>query len=60
MLATALRTQRQNSDWRLSYGDALAKLGKTNEAELKFREVLALEPANAEAWKKLRELNRKY
>jgi Flp pilus assembly protein TadD len=60
MLEQALKSQRQNTGWRLLYGEALAKLGKRNEAELKFREVLALEPANAEAWKKLGELNRKY
>jgi spermidine synthase len=60
MLEQALKSQRHNTGWRLLYGEALAKLGKKNEAALKFREVLALEPANAEAWKKLGDLNRKY
>lgn len=59
-LQEALRGQRRNTEWRLLYGDVLVKLGRTKEAELKFREVLALEPASAEAWKKLGELNRKY
>jgi spermidine synthase len=60
MLEQALKTQRNNTGWRLLYGEALRNLGRTDEAELKFREVLALEPDNAEAWKKLRELKRKY
>jgi tetratricopeptide (TPR) repeat protein len=60
MLEQALKSQRHNTGWRLLYGEALAKVGKRNEAELKFREVLALEPGNAEAWKKLKELKRKY
>jgi spermidine synthase len=59
-LQEALRGQRRNTEWRLLYGDALVKLGRTKEAELKFREVLALEPSSAEAWKKLGELNSKY
>jgi spermidine synthase len=59
-LQEALRGQRRNTEWRLLYGDALVKLGRTKEAELKFREVLALEPGSVEAWKKLGELNRKY
>jgi spermidine synthase len=59
-LAEALKTQRRNTGWRLGYGEVLAKLGRLKEAELKFREVLALEPDNAEAWKKLKELRSKY
>lgn len=59
-LAAALKTQRHNTRWRIGYGDVLVKLGKRKEAELKFREALALETDNAEAWKKLKELKSKY
>jgi len=60
MLAQALKTQRHNTTWRNLYGEVLVKLGRTHEAEMKFREALALEPSNAEAWRKLKELERKY
>ncbi|HEY2990586.1 MAG TPA: fused MFS/spermidine synthase [Candidatus Binatia bacterium] len=60
MLERALKNQRYNASWRLLYGEALEKLGRMKEAELKFREVLALEPGDAEAWKKLSELKKKY
>jgi uncharacterized protein HemY len=59
-LQTALSRQRRNTEWRMRYGDVLVKLGKTNEAEHQYREVLALEPNAAEAWKKLGELKKKY
>jgi spermidine synthase len=57
---TALRYQKMNHGWRRSLGIALAQTGKLREAEQKFREVLALSPDDAEAWRELRKLGKKY
>ncbi len=56
----AVRMKRRRDDWRLALGQAYAKLGKTLEAERKYRELLAFNPDDAEAWKALQELGKKY
>ncbi len=56
----ALRGQRNNIQWRLAMANALAKLGKAKAAEMKYREVLALSPDEAEAWTGLRDLGARY
>ncbi|MCE3242757.1 MAG: hypothetical protein K0Q83_3264, partial [Deltaproteobacteria bacterium] len=40
----ALRLRRRRNDWRRILGQAYAQLGRTGEAERKFREVLAFSP----------------
>jgi spermidine synthase len=59
-LQQALLRQRKNSEWRLLQARALTRLGRTREAELRYREVLALEPSNGEAWQGLKSLGRRY
>lgn len=56
----ALRRQRRNARWRLALADALSHLGRSDEAELKYREALALEPGLSEAWSGLKSLGRRY
>jgi spermidine synthase len=56
----ALRTHRRNTQWRLLHAQASAKLGRAREAELRYREVLALEPSSREAWLGLKGLGKKY
>jgi len=56
----ALRRHRENTQWRLSWAKALEQLGKTREAEEKYRQVLALDPNSSEAWKGLRQLGKRY
>ncbi len=56
----AVRLKRKNNDWRRSLGITLAKLGKVREAEEKFREVLAFSSSDAEAWRELKKLGKRY
>ncbi len=56
----ALRLRRRRNDWRLSLGQAYAKMGKYREAERKYREVLAFSPEDTDAWKGLRDLGKRY
>jgi spermidine synthase len=56
----ALRLQRRRNDWRLSLAQAYAKLGKVSDAEQNYREVLALSPNDADAWRGLEALGKKY
>lgn len=56
----AVKLRRRNTDWRRSMGIALAKMGKVEEAEEKFREVLALNSDDASAWQELHKLGKKY
>lgn len=58
--AQAVRFRKKNNDWRRSLGIALAKMGKTREAERKYREVLALSSSDAEAWRELQKLGKRY
>jgi len=51
---------RRNSAGRRALGLALAKMGRNREAEEKFREVLALDADDADAWKALRQLGKRY
>lgn len=56
----ALKHQRRNTQWRLALARALKNSGKTKEAEVKYREVLALNPNESEAWKGLKNLGERY
>ena len=56
----ALRMRRRRNDLRFSLGQAYAQLGKTAEAEQKYREILALAPDDADALKALQELGKRY
>jgi len=47
-------------EWRRALGSALAKMGNLKEAENKYREVLALNSDDAEAWRELRSLGKRY
>src|SRR4030065_712383 len=49
----ALRMRRRRNDWRLALGQAYAQLGKTTEAERKYREVLAFSADDVDALKGL-------
>jgi tetratricopeptide (TPR) repeat protein len=56
----ALRMRRRRNDWRQALGNAYAQLGKIREAERKYREVLAFAPDDADAWKALEAIGKKY
>jgi predicted membrane-bound spermidine synthase/Tfp pilus assembly protein PilF len=56
----ALRMRRRNNNWRLALGNAYAQLGKLRQAELKYREVLALSPDDADAWKALESIGKRF
>ena len=56
----ALRMRRRRNDLRFSLGQAYAQLGRTAEAEQKYREILSLAPDDADALKALQELGKKY
>ena len=58
----ALRGDVEQVSWRLNLGIALAQLGPIHagEAELRLREVLAMEPANTRAWEELHKLGRRF
>jgi predicted membrane-bound spermidine synthase/tetratricopeptide (TPR) repeat protein len=56
----ALRMRRRRNDWRFSLGQAYGQLGKLRDAERKYREVLAFSPDDAEAWKALEQIGRRY
>lgn len=56
----ALRLRRRRNDWRRILGQAYAQLGRTGEAERKFREVLAFSPDDVEAWRGLQSIGKKY
>jgi tetratricopeptide (TPR) repeat protein len=56
----ALRMRRRQNDLRFSLGQAYAQLGRTRAAEQKYREVLSLSPDDADAWKALEDLGKKY
>ena len=56
----ALRMRRRQNEWRFALGHAYARLGKFREAERKYREILAFSPDDAEAWKALEAIGRRY
>lgn len=56
----AIRLRRKNIEWRRSLGIALAKSGNVKEAEQRFREVLAFSSDDAEAWRELKKLGKRY
>jgi uncharacterized protein HemY len=56
----ALRLKRTNVELRRKLGIALAKIGKTKEAEQKFREVLASSPDDSESWRELQKIGKRY
>jgi predicted membrane-bound spermidine synthase/tetratricopeptide (TPR) repeat protein len=56
----ALRMRRRRNDLRFSLGQAYAQLGKLKEAEQKYREILSLAPDDADAFKALQDLGKRY
>jgi spermidine synthase/Flp pilus assembly protein TadD len=58
----ALRSNVEQVTWRLNLGISLAELGPqaTREAEQRFREVLAMDPANTRAWEELRKFGTRF
>ncbi len=56
----ALRMRRRRNDLRMELGKAYAKLGRTAEAEQKFRQVLAFSADDADAWRELQLLGKAY
>ncbi len=56
----ALRMRRRRNDLRMELGKAYAKLGRTVEAEQKFRQVLAFSADDADAWRELQLLGKAY
>jgi tetratricopeptide (TPR) repeat protein len=56
----ALRMSRRRTDLRFYLGQAYAQLGQIAAAEQKYREILALSPDDARAFKALQELGKKY
>jgi spermidine synthase len=56
----ALRFKRSSVELRRNLGIALAKTGRIKEAEQKFREVLASSSDDAEAWRELQKLGKRY
>jgi spermidine synthase len=56
----ALRTEVDDTTWRLDLGISLAQIGPAHaaEAEQRFREVLAMDPANVRAWEELQKLGK--
>ncbi len=59
-LQRALKSQRRNTEWRLLQAKMLVNLDRTAEAELRYREVLALDPNGTEAWLGLKSLGKRY
>jgi spermidine synthase len=56
----ALRMRRRRNDLRLALGKAYAHLGRIRDAELKFRQVLALSPDEADAAKALESIGKRF
>jgi spermidine synthase/cytochrome c-type biogenesis protein CcmH/NrfG len=56
----ALRMRRRRNDWRLALGHAYAQLGRTAAAAIKYRQVLALSPDEADAAKALESIGRRF
>lgn len=56
----ALRQHRRNTEWRLAYARALEELGRIDQAQEKYREVLALDPSLGEGWRGLRRLGKRF
>ncbi|HYJ17180.1 MAG TPA: fused MFS/spermidine synthase [Candidatus Limnocylindria bacterium] len=56
----ALRMRRRRNDLRMELGKSYAKLGRTVEAEQKFRQVLAFSPDDADAWHELQLMGKAY
>ena len=52
--------RRRRNDLRFYLGQAYAQLGQFAAAEQKYREILALSPDDADAFKALQELGKKY
>ncbi|HKY07705.1 MAG TPA: fused MFS/spermidine synthase [Candidatus Binatia bacterium] len=56
----ALRMRRRRNDLRYALGQTYAQLGKMDEAEQKYREILSLAPDDADALKALQDLGKRY
>ena len=56
----ALRMRRRRNDWRLELGNIYAQLGRIGDAELKYRQVLALSPDDVDAAKGLEAIGKRF
>ncbi|MGH7928439.1 MAG: tetratricopeptide repeat protein, partial [Candidatus Binatia bacterium] len=56
----ALRIRRRRNDWRLALGHAYAQLGRIDDAERKYREVLLLSPDDADAANALESIGKRF
>ena len=56
----ALRHERKNIQWRLALANALVQLRRADEAEEKYREILAIDPNLTAAWRGLKQLGGRY
>ena len=56
----ALRLRRRRNDLRFALGQSYAQLGRINQAERKYREILSLSPDDADALKALQGLGKRY
>ena len=56
----ALRMRRRRNALRFSLGQSYAQLGKINEAEQKYREILSLSSDDSDALKALQDLGKRY
>jgi spermidine synthase len=56
----ALRMRRRRNDWRFELANAYAQLGRIGDAEIKYREVLALSPDDADAAKALEAIGKRF
>jgi tetratricopeptide (TPR) repeat protein len=58
--AIALRVGRRRNDFRFALGQSYAQLGRIDEAEQKYRDMLALSPDAVDAFKALQGLGKRY
>ena len=56
----ALRMRRRRNDWRLELGNIYAQLGRISDAELKYRQVLALSPDDVGAARGLEAIGKRF
>jgi Flp pilus assembly protein TadD len=56
----ALRMRRRRNDWRLELGNIYAQLGRIRDAELKYRQVLALSPDDVDAARGLEAIGKRF
>jgi Flp pilus assembly protein TadD len=52
--------RRRRNDWRLELGNIYAQLGRISDAELKYRQVLALSPDDVAAARGLEAIGKRF